>query len=317
MNKILLSVVICSYNRCKSLESTLESLVSQENDGSFDYEILLVDNNSSDKTRETVESFYSRFDGKLKYFFEGKQGKSLALNHGVAQAKGDIVVFTDDDVIIDKKWLRSIALCNQKYHFDAMGGRVLPSYPDHTPKWIKDNKDVLYGPIVAHDYGEVTKPYDAQMVPLIGANMAIRKELFGHFGLFREDMGPGFGTKGEETDYIRRLEKGSKKIYYCGQALAWHGVEKERMNLGYIASWGLGYGKYNVLKDMGKVDPGIVCLFGIPRYLFRRTVLSGFALFTGLFNMRKFLQLWRDFFCNIGMVIGYRIAYQNSKTQGS
>jgi len=78
--KDFISVIICTYNRCESLKDTLDSLLAQECDGTFNWEVIVVDNNSKDRTKEVVESYMHKFGGKLRYLFEPRQGKSHALN---------------------------------------------------------------------------------------------------------------------------------------------------------------------------------------------------------------------------------------------
>lgn len=93
------------------------------------------------------------------YFFEEKDGKSHVLNRGITVSGGDTIAFLDDDVIVDKNWLTNIWKCFKQYNCDAVGGRILPLYPKKTPRWAIENKDLLSGPIVRHDYGEETKIY--------------------------------------------------------------------------------------------------------------------------------------------------------------
>lgn len=83
----LISIIISTYNRCESLKDTLDSLLNQEIDGSFDYEVIITDNNSKDKTKEVVESCKEKFNGRLRYLFEPQQGKSYALNRAIKESK--------------------------------------------------------------------------------------------------------------------------------------------------------------------------------------------------------------------------------------
>ena len=237
-SKNFISVVICTYNRCESLKDTLNSLLIQKCEGNFDYEVIVVDNNSKDGTKEVVKEYEERFKGRLKYLFEPRQGLSYARNKGIKEAKGEIIAFTDDDCIVDREWLQNIWECFKRYKCDGLGGRVLPLYPENTPSWMKENKDLLSGPIVSHDYGEEIKIYDLdKMVPAVGANMAFKKSCFKELGLFREDIGAGKGMVGEDTEFFMRLLRKNKVLYYCGTALIWHKVEEKRMSLRYIGKW--------------------------------------------------------------------------------
>lgn len=105
---IIISVVIATYNRCEDLKQTLGSLQKQNLRGDVNYEIIIVDNNSKDKTKDVVESFVPSFQGKLKYLFEPRQGQPFAHNYGIKEAKGEIIVLTDDDCTFNNDYLSII-----------------------------------------------------------------------------------------------------------------------------------------------------------------------------------------------------------------
>ncbi len=310
-----ISVVICTFNRANSLKDTLESLLVQNLDGIFDYEIIVVDNNSKDATKSIVYSYMPKFQGRLSYVLETSQGLSNARNRGIKEAKGSIIAFTDDDVIIDKNWLSNIWACLQSNDYQAMGGRILPLYNPDTPKWIKDNSDLLGGPIVRHDYGEINKSYAKEtMSPFVGANMAFSRKVFDKYGLFRADLGVGQGKVGEDTEFFKRvIEK--EKICYCGKALVWHKVEKKRSNLAYIAKWWMLQGRYAVAEDYGKGESRVTLFFGIPRYIFRETIINAAALLSRVFDRRKFVKTWKKISWDIGRIMEYRKIYICSKYQ--
>src|ERR1700722_16738649 len=102
---MIVSVIICTYNRCKSLATALESVAASKLPDSMDWEVLVIDNNSSDKTSEVAQGFCQRFPNRFRYFFEPRQGKSFALNTGIQAARGEVLAFTDDDVIVEPTWL--------------------------------------------------------------------------------------------------------------------------------------------------------------------------------------------------------------------
>ncbi len=305
MNKDI-SIIICTYNRCESLKETLDSLCSQEHDGLFNYEVIVVDNNSTDKTKEVVEDYTERFNGRFRYALEPNQGLSNARNKGIKEAKGEIIAFTDDDCIVDKKWLLNIYETYKKYEFDALGGRILPIYPENTPQWIKDNNDLLCGPIVFHDYGEDIKRHQNPMSEMIGANMAFRSKVFQEVGLFHPDLGAGKGTMGDETELIRRLRKRQLKIYYCGKALVFHPIENERTNLEYIAKWNISYGRFEAKNLILLSSKPLAYCFGAPRYLYREVIKNFLLLICSFYNRRSFLNYYMHFFRKIGMIKEFR-----------
>src|SRR5437773_274805 len=102
------TIILCTYNRCESLAKSLTSIASLRMPESLEWEVLVVDNNSSDGTREVVGDFCRRYPGRFRYLFEPKQGLSSARNAGVVEARGDIVAFIDDDAIAQPTWLHSL-----------------------------------------------------------------------------------------------------------------------------------------------------------------------------------------------------------------
>ena len=128
------SIVIATYNRAAVLKDTLAS-VSQLHPGA-PWEVIVVDNNSPDNTRQVVEAAASSFPVPLIYAFEREQGRSAALNCGFRLASGDIIVTTDDDVRVDPDWLNRIDAGLERQQCDYVGGRVLPVWEGPTPRWL-------------------------------------------------------------------------------------------------------------------------------------------------------------------------------------
>jgi glucosyl-dolichyl phosphate glucuronosyltransferase len=311
----IISVIIATHNRCESLKDTLDSLLVQEAIASFDYEILVIDNNSKDKTKETVELYIHKFGGKLRYLLETKQGKSFALNLAIKEARGEIIAFTDDDAVADKNWLVNIGKCYLEYNFNVIGGKVLPLYPGNAPKWIIDNKYLLSGPVPIHDYGNNTKIYDVKtMFPFLGANMAIKKDCFNRYSLFRTDLGPGTKMRGEDTELFKRFIKNGEIIYYCGEALIWHKVDAKRANYKYIAKWQFSLGRYYVKTGQAKTKYKLAFIFGIPRYLFKIAAKDFVLLILNIGNRTKFLITLMRLSENIGSMYEWRFLNKYSKS---
>lgn len=309
------SVIIAAYNRREDLKKVLDTLLAQEMDKKFLYEIIVVDNNSTDGTKEAVIAYVPKFESAdvkdkclgLKYFFEPRQGKSCALNRGIQEARGDIIAFTDDDVLLDPYWLYHLIECFEKYGCDGVGGRVVPVYPQRTPKWIRDNPTKLAGVVVIADYGEETKPFGRPMDPFIGSNYAFKRKVFDDCGLFRVDLGPGTSAMGEDTELIDRLVNKGKSLYYCGAAVVRHPVDLGRLRLKYIAQWHMALGRFAARKEAGAGEQKFVYYFGIPRYLLKGFLKDVFLLIPSAFNKLYFYNRLRGLFRKAGMISEYRL----------
>lgn len=309
------SVIIAAYNRREDLKKVLDTLLAQEMDKKFLYEIIVVDNNSTDGTKEAVIAYVPKFESPqmkdkclgLKYLFEPTQGKPYALNRGVQEARGDIIAFTDDDVLLDPYWLYHLIECFEKYGCDGVGGRVVPVYPQRTPKWIRDNPTKLAGVVVIADYGEETKPFGRPMDPFIGSNYAFKRKVFDDCGLFRVDLGPGTSAMGEDTEFIDRLVNKGKSLYYCGAAVVRHPVDLGRLRLNYIAKWHMALGRFAARKEAGADEQKFIYYFGIPRYLLKGFLKDVFLLIPSAFNKLYFYNRLRGLFRKAGMISEYRL----------
>jgi glycosyltransferase involved in cell wall biosynthesis len=123
-----LSVILCTYNRGEKLGNVLNDFANQVfPEGRFPWELVLVDNNSNDGTKELVQEYKKDRKFPIRYIFESQQGKSFALNTGIETAAGNLLAFTDDDVILDTQWLSSIYKAFGSYpNNNCFGGKVLP-----------------------------------------------------------------------------------------------------------------------------------------------------------------------------------------------
>jgi glycosyltransferase involved in cell wall biosynthesis len=284
----------------------LESLKSQECDWSSLAEIIIVDNNSTDGTEQLIHSYTASYKTKFRYFKETKQGKSYALNLAITVSQSDVLVFTDDDVILDSQWLNEIIQFFNETEVDVLGGRVLPLYPPQTPQWVKENRYALRGPIVSYDYGEDIIDYSSGRISeFIGANMAYKKNVFETTGLFNTDLGVGRGLLGEDIDMIQRAAQAGKKMFYNGKALLWHPIDPKRMTLRYLAQWNFQQGTSTAMLETIKTNQKIFFICGVPRYMFRSIILELIKLFLTIFQPGLFLKSWCSFYFNLGRIAGY------------
>ena len=184
-----ITAIICTYNRAKYIGPLLKSIAANDL-AKEEYEILLVDNNCTDNTREICEVFAEAHkDVNFRYVVETEQGLSAARNKGIKEAKGDIIVYIDDDALVDTWYLRTIVeYMSDHPEISAVGGPIIPSYEDtEEPKWMtRYTKELLCGFLY---YGEEEQSFPGDRYPG-GGNAAYRAEVFGggiiSFGIARQ-----------------------------------------------------------------------------------------------------------------------------------
>ena len=238
------SVAICTYNRAESLSDTLEFLCRQELTANLDWELLLIDNNCTDNTEGIVEQFVRRLP--LHYFLEARQGLSYARNKAINECQGDLLVFTDDDVRPEPRWLTSFVEASAKYAAaEYFGGPIVPWWPGGRPNWVKDiNMSLLAGVFGAYDHGDEDHCYSEDEMHPFGANFALRRSLFERMEAFRIDLGARGETpgRGEEAEYFARCRMNSVVGVYVANAKLHHRVELSKLNLGYLYRYGIQKG---------------------------------------------------------------------------
>ncbi len=294
-----ISIIICTYNRSQSLYKTLESLECMIIPEGIDWEVLLVDNNSKDETRKVAEEFSRKGTINLKYLFERKQGKSFALNKGIESARGEIIAFVDDDVLMDKEWLTAVVKSVQKYQdYDGFGGRIISVWKTELPEWlaITGKYNSLRGTGYRRDDGCDDKEYSEteNQVPC-GANMFFRRRAIEENGFFRLDLGPKGKNLGaaEDTEYCSRMLQSGKKFMYIADALIYHQVEPEKLTKDYLTRWRY-YCARSVVRCKG-LPENTTYYFNVPRYLIKQLLECFIRWNLSINSKRRFYQKLR--FC--------------------
>lgn len=269
----MVSIIVCTYNRCESLRDTLKTLAAQSVPAGNALEIIVVDNNSTDETKQTVESMAKSCRWPLRYVFEANQGLSFARNRGIAEARGSMIAFTDDDVLPTASWVQRLVDAFEDYQADAVGGRVLPRWLSNPPPWV--TYPSIRGQVLASlamlDHGDDVIVMDAsRSYFLAGANMAFRKAALEEVGGFRTDLGR-VGKKlisGDDTEMIQRLFDAGKRVVYAPEAVVHHKVQPERMRLGYFRRWRFhGSRSFRLMSTQGRGD--------LPAWLIKECVVNG------------------------------------------
>ena len=229
------SIIVCTYNRAESLRHTLECLAALQSPDNYDWEVIVVDNNSNDQTHQVVKDFSSVFPC-LRYEHEQQQGLSYARNHGIKSAKGDILLFTDDDVCPEPDWLETIMTSMSRYDCDACGGYIAPTWETPPPSWLTERfHGFLAIKMDSNDAYQVTTVKDAPF----GANMAFRRRVFEQVGEFDTSRGRKGAelASGEDGEMFERMLAAGMKIMYLPDAKVHHRVEAFRATKKYFRRW--------------------------------------------------------------------------------
>ena len=263
-----ISVVLCTYNRCESLAETLESTARLRLPGSVEWEILVVDNNSTDQTPAVVERYSRRYPDRFRDPFEPCQGKSHALNTGIRKSEGDLLAFVDDDVIVEPTWLQNLTGALHDGRWAGAGGRILPESGVSLPPWVPRHERYGLAPLALFDLGPDA---DVLSEPPFGTNMAFRREMFQKHGVFRTDLGPrpGSAIRSEDTDFGGRLLAAGERLRYEPSAVVYHALPKERLRKQYFLEWWAGKARADVLQS-GIPEGATWSCLGVPLHLLRR-----------------------------------------------
>jgi glycosyltransferase involved in cell wall biosynthesis len=261
------SVILCTFNRCRLLPAALDSVAASSMPAGVTWEVLVIDNNSTDQTREVVEAFSRQYPRRFRYLFEPRAGKSYALNAGITAAKGDILAFVDDDVTVAPEWLRNLIAPLSEGNFAGTGGRVVPHWTTPIPKWLARDAWMLAGPLVSFDRGPEGCVLDESP---IGTNMAFQRKVFEQYGGFRLDLGPSphNEVRNEDSEFARRLLRGGDRIYYVPSAVVYHPVTEDRLTKRYFLAWWFDKGRSEI-RELG-VPRDARMIRGVPLYLYRR-----------------------------------------------
>jgi glycosyltransferase involved in cell wall biosynthesis len=222
---IKISIVICTYNRALILKDTLSNFLNCVKTNIY-YELLVIDNNSCDNTREVVMAF-AKNNSTINYYFESKQGLSEARNTGINASSGNIIAFVDDDVFFDPFWLIEVVRIFQDYpEASCMGGKSIPQFEIGKPDWITDNLLTLYG---STNSGDTIKWMNYPEYPF-GLNMAFKRDVFDRIGMFNSALGRKNKNllSNEESEVFWRINQADLKVIYTPKALLHHRIPAER-----------------------------------------------------------------------------------------
>lgn len=246
----MISFIICTYNREEYIYRTLCYLAEQYDSH---FEIILVDNRSTDSTAQLCQQFAAEHPNvPYHYFLEEQQGLSFARNRGIQEAQGDMLVFLDDDAFVQQDYVKNLQAYLTDYpDLQAFGGKIDPMYESgKEPEWMSK---WAYTWVSAIDYAPQMCPFRDNAYP-IGANMGIRKELALRCGGFNTELGRTGKNlmAGEEKDLWTKVRALGHVIYYLPEVAVRHCIPEKRTTRDYIIRMAEGVGMSERVRTLGQ-----------------------------------------------------------------
>ena len=254
-NRIKVSLIIATYNRAPVLGRTLDVLLAQTLPHEL-WELVVVDNNSPDNTRAAAEEFAAAHpEINMRVVTETAQGVSHARNRGVAESVGEYIVVIDDDEDAIPGLLQQYFDLFEK-HPDVMaaGGRIIPAYQNHPPKWLSPRTERAIAGTV--NFGRKIGPIPRGKF-FGGGNHGVRRTLFEQYGGYNTTLGR-VGKDllaGEEKELYFRFKAAGAKIYYLPEAIIYHHIEPERLTEEYFRRLCLRIGRSEKVRKLGVSGP--------------------------------------------------------------
>ena len=294
------SILIATYNGSATLERVLNKLINQQ-DFDGNYEIVVVDNASTDGTAELLKSMEAT--SKVKYVFESKQGKNCALNTGLEHCLGDMILLIDDDILVDENWLSIIANYEEAHpDVEVFGGCIEALWPLE----VIDRRFSLLplGPIFGvTDSSIKSGPCDFNLV--FGGNMAVRKSIFeAGFG-FPENVGPASDNAnyamGSETSFNEALNNHDTQFHFISEAKVLHIISEDQVQGSWIRNRGKRFMKGQLKKYK---DVNYSYLLGMPMYWLKESIIWRLKLVGSwvMFNQENRLLIYWKLGCSDQLV---------------
>jgi glycosyltransferase involved in cell wall biosynthesis len=288
------TVAIPTYNRSALLRQTLEGIARQDLPADR-FETLVIDNNSSDDTARVVAGLATSVPG-LRYLREAKQGLDHARNRAIAEAKGDIILFADDDILVEPDWIAQMIapfIAHPGAKIGAVGGEVIPVFPDGLPAWVAG----WHSPL---GFRSDAGPLPGRQCPM-GANLAFPCWVFRELGPFHAalDRTASSYFSGGDSEMIRRIRAAGMEIWFVPGAAVRHQMPASRTTFRYAARHAFDSARSRVIDRAGQPDATRYLLSRIIVNLAKIPLLSLLALASGLIGRsgtakKALVRAWRS-----------------------
>lgn len=233
MHKDLRSVtiIIPTYNRANILETTIESLINQSYPKDK-FEIIIADNNSTDNTKALVEKWQSHSDVPIKYMMEKRQGAHFARNSAAKHSTGEILYYTDDDMVADKDMLLNIVkVFDLNYNIAVAGGKVLPKWEFDPPEWLTKYFKNAALSLIEKSEKLIIASYD---IGIYSCHQAVLKDVLFECGGFNPDIVKDKLIGNGETGLNLKILEAGYNFAYVDDAVSYHLIPRSRMTQKYL-----------------------------------------------------------------------------------
>ncbi len=288
------TIAIPTYNRADYLRQALAS-IDQQAFSRDQFEILVIDNNSSDHTKAVVAEF-SECQPAPRYILETKQGLDHGRNRAIDEARGEILIFADDDIITRPDWITQMCAPfagDTDHRVGAVGGEVIPIFPDGLPPWIEE----WHAPLAfRHDCGPL-EPRDTPM----GANLAFPRWVFEKLGPFHTalDRSAENYFSGGDSEMIRRIRAANLEVWFSPAAAVQHQMPASRTTFGYASRHAFDSARSRVIDRAGHsgaksylLGRMIINLYTV--VIFTLLSLINFILFRSGSAKKALVRSWRS-----------------------
>ncbi len=267
------SIIISTYNRAAVIGPALRAILDDQRAGGVPYEVIVVDNNSSDRTSEVLEACARAHPG-MRWLSEPRQGVSHGRNAGIRVASAPVVAFTDDDIRVAPDWVATVKrLFDEHPGIDCVGGPVLPIWEAPPPRWLDARH---WSPLSVTDYGPAAFEISAARPRcLLTSNLALRRQVFSKIEMFS----PRF-PRGQDHELQVRYWLAGGRALYSPQLVVYTEVPADRMTKAYHRRWHYLNGRVcgrMWLRERSTPDAGLRpdpvvrrTVLGVPGFLFRQ-----------------------------------------------
>ena len=293
------TVAICTHNRADDVKEALLSLLRQDFTGAF--EVIVVDNRSTDNTKQVTQEVNQMTSIPIIYVYEERLGLSVARNRALREAKGEYVLFLDDDAVASKEWISGIvSLFDSDPRIGCVGGKIIPAWEGAEPTWLLPENRTLYTIL---DYSDEIVEMQKPAIPF-GANVAFRKSVFQSLKPFREDLGRVGSNllSSEEAELIDRI-RSRYTVYYTPHAWVRHKIPRSRVSRKWLLRRIYWQGVSSAVSSERKSGIFVKSVLKVPVFLLLTIIF--------FFDKRRIFRNVSKIIYNNGQINGVLRTYNN------